>query len=847
MVTTFPSLRRALCGVLTISLLATAPMRLAAAEAAEAPRPEAASKAAEKQAEAPKPIVLDDVVVYGVAGAGAASAVLSREQITRQAGSDGDLNKLLQTQPNVQFSDSDARISMASIVDLRPSLVSISGGRPYDNNFRVDGLSTNSVMDSSNQNIHATDDVVGHPQTVVLNPKLVDTLTVYTNDIPAEFGGFTGGVVSAKTRDPVARLGGGFSVGYEDSDMANYHIAPVNLGSANPAEPVFERKTGDAWFNLPVGQDTAVLLSWSRREALLKNTVRFATFGRFDAESRTLSDNVFLKAVHTLSDTTKLRFTSLWSPYETENREQDLKTTSSDSFTNKVEFEHTTAAYTLEGSVAGILADNSRGSENSLYTYRNFGAGDQVDWVEDAQTTGLRGGIGSLDSKQTDVPVTLKFSYRPTATGVFSAGADYVYTQAEVSRPNEANAYRHQTTVGLVLNPLVRSGDGAADRTVLSGEQALNYRLSYAAYDAKAELQSTDVWAQWEDRGKLGAMNWSYRAGVRYDYNDFLGNHDVAPRFSASFSPLTWLTFNGGANRYYSKPAVSYQLRDARPDTLIYTRTGRSEGGNLVFYNADWRLNSVTRSARYGTAGLDTPHSDELSLGTTLGLGRYGNVILTGLERRNRDEFARSASGTIIINGVSYTSYRMTNLGATDYRSVSLQWNKAWRNHTFTLSSTLSETESNTEEVLDEAEPGAENETVHYNGLLLRRSALNLIRTNFARPSYVNASWTSRWFSNRLSVDVFGRWLPSYDRIDASGSLLISGTRYDNYVDTDVPATFITNVNLSWQAVKARWGTLTLETRVSNALDRLPYAEGATPAAPYQEGRAIWIGASYEF
>jgi outer membrane receptor protein involved in Fe transport len=135
------------------------PFLSGAAAAADAPAPAASAAAA---AAAAKAVTLDKVEVVSDRLSGAGNVVLQREEIVRQSGADGDLNKLLQTLPNVQFSDADGRVTMASIIDLRPSLVSISGGRPYDNNFQIDGLSTNSIQDSSNQNIHASNEIVGH-------------------------------------------------------------------------------------------------------------------------------------------------------------------------------------------------------------------------------------------------------------------------------------------------------------------------------------------------------------------------------------------------------------------------------------------------------------------------------------------------------------------------------------------------------------------------------------------------------------------------------------------------------------------------------------------------------------
>lgn len=835
---------------LALGTLAMGALLATASFAADTTTPsQATTEAAKKPVPATeKAVALEKVEVISDRLAGTGEVVLPREEIVRQSGADGDLNRLFLTQAHVQFSDNEGRVNVASILDLRPSLISIAGGRPYDNSFQIDGLATNSLQDSSNQNIHAGDDVVGHPQTAVLNPALVESITLHTSDVPAEFGGFTGGVVNAKLRDPAGKLGGGFSYGRASSDWVRYHIAPAQISTANPDEPRFLRESITAFVDVPIGERTAALISWSRNTATLENTNRFASYGLIVAESETVSDNVMAKLSHRLSDQTTLRFTSFWSPYATENREQDLKTSHNDSWSNQVELLRRTDRSTLEASVGAVLADNRREAPQDIFTYKNFGANDLVNWVADTQTVGIRGGIGSLDSDQMDVPVALKYTLKATETGELAVGADYTYIESGRSRPKDSSAYRHQTTVGVNPNPLVASGDGASDMTVLAGEQGLNYRIVSSAFKINVELQTADLWAQWSDQGKILGLPWRYRVGARYDYNDFLGNSDIAPRATASINPTRWLTLRGGLNRYYSRPSLSYKIREVTPASIIYTRTPRNENGKLVFYAADWRLNSVSNPVRYSNAQLDTPYSDELSFGSSFAFGRFGALDLSYVERKNRDEFARSAAIVTPVNGVNVTNYRMTNDGFTDYRGGSVEWRTSWRNHQFRAGATVSETKTSTEELFDDYLEETMAQIVHYQGRLIARSELALVRANFSRPSYVTFNWSSDWFSKRLLVDVFGRWNTAYDRTDQSSTITLNGTRYDNYADVRIPAALITSLNVSWLAWKSeRRGSMLLETRISNVFDKLPYAEGVTPANPYQEGRAIWAGVKYTF
>lgn len=799
------------------------------------------------KASAETAVALDKFEVVSDRLSGLGLAVLQRQDIDRRAGADGDVNKLLQTMPNVQFGTNDGRITNADVVDLRPSLLSIAGGRPYDNNFQVDGLSTNSLQDSSNQNLHSPDDAIGHPQTAVINPALLESIALFASDVPVEYGGFTGGVVSARLRDPAGKFGGGLSFGHASSDWTRYLFAPELRAAVMPAQPIFRRDSLSLFVDAPLGRRTAALVSWSRNTARLENTQRFASFGLFSARTVTVSDNILAKVTRRFGDQTTLRLSSMWSPYHTENREQDLKITRNDSWINKAEFVHRASRWTFEASAALVLADNSREAPSDLYTYRYFGPTYQANWVASDQSVALRGGLGDLDSTQLDAPFTAKVTFKSSPNREISAGADYSYTEARRHRPRATSAYRHQSTVGLTPNLLVASGDGPNDLSVLTGEQALNFRLFYPAYDARAPLQAADAWVQWLERGKLLGRPWNTRAGLRYDYNDFLGRSDLAPRFTASIVPLAPLTLRAGVSRYYSRALVAYKIREQTPETISYTRTGRSEGGRLVFYAADWRASARTASTRYTGAGLATPYSDEVSLGATINVGRFGAFDVTGLQRKNRDEFSRGAAVTSVSGGITYTTYAMTNEGFTDYRSASLEWHKDWREHRVFAGATWSNTESSTVTYLDEYQEEVQAQSVYYRGRLVPRSDVTLARANYARPMYANFGWTSGWFGQRLNFTLLGRWNPAYERTQRSGTFAIGAARYDNYIDTRFGSTLSTNLNLSWIAWRGTRGTLTLEGKVSNLLDRLPNAEGTTPANPYQEGRALWAGARYSF
>lgn len=136
----------------------------------------------------------------------------------------GDANTFLRGLPNVQYqneTDDDAGVDGQKILDTRPELLSISGGRTYENNFIVDGISANTVtgtVERSGSGELASDEntpnayrVYGlHPQTIFVPSDFVESATVIDSNAAARYGNFQGGVVSYELTKPATdRAGGG--------------------------------------------------------------------------------------------------------------------------------------------------------------------------------------------------------------------------------------------------------------------------------------------------------------------------------------------------------------------------------------------------------------------------------------------------------------------------------------------------------------------------------------------------------------------------------------------------------------------------------------------------------------
>ena len=84
---------------------------------------------------------LAEVVVVGTVDSNAiGQSVLDKERISSLPAGGGTVEELLVLMPGVQASDAASTSFQAG--EILPPLLSISGGRPYDNYFMIDGAIT---------------------------------------------------------------------------------------------------------------------------------------------------------------------------------------------------------------------------------------------------------------------------------------------------------------------------------------------------------------------------------------------------------------------------------------------------------------------------------------------------------------------------------------------------------------------------------------------------------------------------------------------------------------------------------------------------------------------------------
>ena len=259
---------------------------------------------------------LEPVTVTGVAEDRiSGSSRLAAEQLKALPQGDGNLNDLLIVLPGVQAGEMTNTSLQGG--EILPPLLSIAGGKVFDNNVLLDGMGINNQLDpmygfSTNSGLF----LPSSPQTMVIDTSLVSRVTVYDNNVPAEFSGFSGGVVSADTISPGAEFGGKLRYRTTRNEWTEFHVEDEeSFSDSNSAsmQPKFTKQDAGITLNVPLSDQMGLVASYS----ILNSDLHLTHLGETKDQLRR-RENLFLKYEVDLTERDVLTLTAAFQPEEGE-------------------------------------------------------------------------------------------------------------------------------------------------------------------------------------------------------------------------------------------------------------------------------------------------------------------------------------------------------------------------------------------------------------------------------------------------------------------------------------------------------------------------------------------------
>jgi hypothetical protein len=750
--------------------------------------------------------------------------ILNKEMLDSLPTANTNLTDYLLTIPGIQFSD-DYNLSKTG-GEITPTLISISGGRPEDNLFTLDGVSISSQLDPLYTNASSHTDIPGNPLTQYIMGASLEQLKVMRYDIPAKYDGFNGGVIASELRKPSEELSGKVSLRMTRSCWGEFHISDEDeedfYNSENEDnQPNFDKYQLNTSLSGPISDKVNVIMSYSR----LDSEIPLSLLGEQKNQSR-LNENLFIKTQITPRSDTEINLIASYSPYSGDYFLEDTKNSDysiigggylvSTNLHRELNFGHVNASLSYQHS------DNSRSASNTWYSWKIT---DSTDWGDIIDSSSSReGGYGDLDTTQTDIEAKLEY-----ATDNITLGwSDHQLTNGlQISR-TEATSERDEDTILYVsTNSSVDASVtcDAGDEACIDGEQYAKYQTVYSQYSAKTEFNHYSYYL--DDSITIGRLK--LRPGLRFSYESLQKNLNIAPRFAmetALFSD-NWPHLHAGWNRYFRDNLLSMYLYEQRPATTYYSRSLDADGtpGEWEYTRSSVNKNRVS--------DLDTPSVDEWSLGLSQKvLG--GHLSVDYVNRHYEKQII--TVWTEESDDITYKKW--TNDGEKKYEELSLQWERTWENVYLNINATWSDSTSNSSSY---ASTYYEDEVdyVWYNGELMSRA--NLPADNYARP--IKASMT---LSTKLAAGFSATGTATFK--DRYKKLTDTGNEEDGYPVYDVvsiPSAFTIDMQLAWE--KRLWNTqhLILTCDILNVLNKKIH--DGSDDDNYLLGRQYWLGITYKF
>ncbi|MDG2535916.1 energy transducer TonB [Sphingomonas sp. HITSZ_GF] len=774
---------------------------------------------------------------------------IGEAEVKARAPGSGDAMQLLKVLPTVQFSREEFLATRENIQDIRPADISISGGRIYDNLFTMDGVDVSARVETAGERssenpfaLHSPESAIS--QSLWVDTNLVGAIVVRDSNVSAEYGRFTGGAVDVQTRAPRSRFGGSTTVSYTSDWLTSFKVsdeARTRLAGNFPERPSFEKIRFGATLDVPITDTIQTLFAYNRSQSDVVYS-RGANYGSTPFGQRSRSENFMGKINAEFGD---LRVTgqATYTPYTSQASQPN-------GYDNQVTSQG--------GGVTGQLGLEMNGkidwSVRASYTHSNTGReASPINYSIPSSTTNgavcvatscTIGGFGDLNQTQDNYQLNARAS-TDLWGGTLAGGIDLQRIDGMRERPVDGYAYLTNTTVARATI-VCAAGDSMS---CVTGQYALLSRQMYSAYRANVSMGSAAGWLEYH----IGGGGFDTRIGVRYDYEEFLGNHNFAPRLTTSYTvPGTRWKVTAGVNRYYGRSMFAYALREKLPATIIERRVPvLTNGQNIVSEN--WAFGSASRTTYANKSTLKTPRSDEISANVS-GPIFGGTLTLRGVYRRGENEFNRSevqVATMTLPNGrvQNYNEYVLNNDGFSRYRGGSIEWQRTFGKHTVALSTNFSKTKTSNTDYIEDASDLIDDTVVAYKGQLLTYSQLTLLsqREDFATPFMVNGTLTSRWWHDRITTNLNLRYRDPFQMIMQDGTTTIDGVRYDNYDLIRVPASVEANMNIQAELLRNELGALTLDVRIANLLDSIPVRNATATTQPYQYGRSFWTGLTFRF
>ncbi|MGX2957584.1 TonB-dependent receptor plug domain-containing protein [Ursidibacter arcticus] len=799
---------------------------------------------------------------------------ITDKEIERRPTTNGNITDVLRTNPNVRFSTTSDNSQTGG--EIKPNEVSFHGEKFYNNNFIVNGMSNNDNTHPGSEystlegfrpsGMEAHDLPAGSTQSFWIDSSLLKSVEAFDSNISAKYGNFTGGVVDAKLTDPDLEKShsGKIYYRYTQDEWAKFHTDNDAFESATRLDyqPQFTKQQYGLIVNQKLSEQASIRFNYTRSESdiayyhpLLRlrdaNGNLSMPSSVKDTQKR-IAETYMLNGVYLPDNGDLWRAALIYSPHKAKyfkaNVIDSAFTNTGGGYQVNVEWEKQLSDYLKMTTYLGYkkTENHIKHSANDYDVYRNTPS---IWWQSNNNGTANAGGYGSFKSEKSTYTIKQDFdiSEFDLATTQHKIGFGW---QADIA---QSKYIRHSDSANYLYESpnyysLVCNGAEAC----IDGEQYAWKKNLYYARQLKVRDNSYSAYVE----DNLSWKNLSLSLGLRYDYNHFLGKHNLAPRFSGSYDLFgdEKTQLFAGYNRYYAGSMLAYKLRQGISNYLIYQRNQYSDGTL-----GEWLRPGNAYNNTYDVSQLRNPYSDEYVLG--LGQKFLGmDWVFKWVHRNARDQFV---SKWLVENGRRYRG--LTNDGWQKNDSFTFSV-KAMAPYEFKYAKVgwdlgFSYNKTKTNNSWYQQEELGNRDYLVYNDKLYYATG-GLTPTDFNNPYQIFLNINTEFPKWRLSWDQRFSYIGGKNYIENSGTIMCNGSatvgtyrgacgdyvgEVDIYRDAHQSSHFLVDWRFSYKQPVIQDQYLELTLDINNVLDRKAVAKSAGSNTVYKMGRNFWAGVSYNW
>ncbi len=787
---------------------------------------------------------------------------LDADYIHAQSAGNGDIGTLLRINPAVQFDN--ARLSSFTPADISPANVSINGAPYYQNAFVVDGMNFNNDIDPGGQQTpYRLFAAPGNSQALALDVSLLDDLTVLDSNVPAAYGGFSGGVVEASIRRPRDVLSGSGSYQTTRSDWTRYNLDDSqradyeNASAWGDGQPEFEKEFWRAALEGPVSERIGVLASFVRKRSTIPTYFYSAHlvdgFGVEKQVQRLRSDQAMLKAVWEVNDRLTIDANATYAPTENQYFRSNIRGAGirilggGNAASLRAKWDADWGRLTQQLSYSDT--EQSRDAESDNYFV--WQGSETKDWGTNAST--LEGEFGDIEQTQQ------RWQYRADASshaldlagGIhrFSAGLAVTREGYDYRRLTENSTFTtpaRTDTCTLASGAIDIACDMGVTRSGWPG-QYMTRRTRYAIGEIGFNVDNFAVYL--DDDMRYGDV--SIRPGVRIERDSYIGQVNVAPRLAVSWEPAEGTLLTAGANRYYGRSMATWKLRS---------------GINVLRYNSERRA-SLNGEWIVGTQpGNDTyfdidkvGYADELMLAWRQDWAGL-RFNLKAVNRRLKDQVI-GVSGRLTDTDPdgatltsNYTTWSSTGSGLSNIYSLAVSPLQRWAFAGTATQALLALDWTDMRRAVpfydDAADDYYRNAWIRYDGRYMRYQQKPA--DNYTRPWSVRLNTVTHFEALDLSLTNMLVYTAGYRRIaDTDVNELYQGESIEVWEEQEFNPSFTWNMALRWERdLPSTAGTVYSQLDISNVLNRrnIHGVSSSAGRAPFYDiGRQFTLEVGYRY